>query len=149
MKRLKLVLLILLASYFQKSFAQTGCLVSSNNTVYTVQDNSLGSLLTTIFGNPVYLPNPNEPSVSACVSNSQFRWVGASQNCTVCPQGYATVLGTVTGCNGVRLTGIVANRTVVQCNLDDYSWAFGSIASIFAFFMIRRTRTSQLNLSQV
>ncbi|RNL51117.1 hypothetical protein [Pedobacter jejuensis] len=146
MKRLKLVLLILFALWFQKSFAQTGCLVASNSTVYTSVDNStLAAILANILGNPVYSPTPNEPSVSACVSNSQFRWVGivTPQSCRVCPGGY-NALGT--GCNGASLNGTIANRTVVQCNLDDYSWAFGSIASIFAFIMIRRTRKSQLNL---
>jgi len=125
-----------------KSNAQTGCLISSNNTVYTVQDNRgiITAVLALVFGgNPVYSASPNEPEVSVCVANSQTVWVATTQNCTVCPLGYSfSILGLVDGCQTTTYSGKVANATIVNCNLDDHSWLFGAAAGLFGIFIIRR-----------
>ena len=142
MRNLSGVLLVLLMWSSLRSSAQSGCLVATNNTVYTTQENNalVNAVLSYIFGgNAVYKPSPSEPSVSACVSNSQTKWVATAQNCTVCPNGYAGVPGVaVTGCQTITYTGKVASRTIVQCDLDDYSWVLASVAGAFGFLFIKR-----------
>lgn len=146
MRSLSGILLILFMLFSVRSSAQSGCLVASNNnTVYTqVEDSGLvNAVLSLVFGgNPVYKPNPNEPSISNCVSNSQTKWVPTTQNCTVCPGGYSySVLGLVTGCQTTTYTGKVASKTIVQCDLDDYSWLLATAAGACGFLFIRRQLT--------
>ena len=136
------LLLLTILFYCSPLAAQTGCLVNTNSTVYTVQDNSgiINAVLAIVFGgNPVYQASPNEPSVSACIANSQKIWTPTTQNCTVCPLGYSfNFLGVVTGCETTTYIGKVANSSVVYCNLDDYSWTLGAAAGLFGVFIIRR-----------
>lgn len=125
------------------SSAQSGCLVAANNdTVYTERENSglVNAVLSIVFGgNPVYKPNPSEPSTSACISFSQTKWLATTQNCTVCPAGYSyNFLGAVNGCQTTTYVGKVANKTIVQCDLDDYSWLFATATGAFGFLFIRR-----------
>ena len=145
MRILRSVLLVLFTLFSIRSSAQSGCLVATNNTVYTTQENNalVNAVLASIFGgDPVYKPSPNEPSISACVSNSQTKWVVTAQNCTVCPNGYAGVAGVVvTGCQTTTYFGKVASRTIVQCDLDDYSWLLATAAGTLGFLFIRRQIT--------
>ncbi|MBB6235475.1 hypothetical protein HDC90_000072 [Pedobacter sp. AK013] len=142
MKKIFLYIFIVLIFDFTRSYAQSGCLIPANNTVYTVQDNQgiINAVLAIVFGgNPVYQANPNEPSISTCIANSQKVWVATAQNCTVCPLGYSfNILGVVTGCQTTTYVGNVANATIVQCNIDDHTWIFGAAAGLFGIFIIRK-----------
>ncbi|RZJ77234.1 MAG: hypothetical protein EOO47_17380 [Flavobacterium sp.] len=135
-----LVVIILLITNI--AYGQNGCLISTNSTVYTEQDNSglINAVLAIVFGgNPVYKSSPNQPSISACIANSQIRWTGGAQNCTVCPFGYdVNLLGVITGCQTSTFSGKVATSQIIQCPLDDYSWAFVASAAAFGIFVIRK-----------
>lgn len=78
-----------------------------------------------------------EPQISSCVNNSQTKWVAASGGCRVCPGGYAL---SATGCNGTTLDGTIATKSIVHCNLDDYTISLAAVAGIFGLFVIRRRK---------
>ena len=148
MKLLILISLLFVATSFMSinvAFGQSGCLIPFNSTVYTEQDNQglVNAVLAIVFGgNPVYKAMPNEPSLSACTANSQKKWVSGSQNCTVCPYGYSFNLGVITGCQTQTYQGKVATYTMVQCNLDNYSWALVTATGIFGLLIIRKRNKS-------
>ncbi|WP_131535901.1 hypothetical protein [Pedobacter nototheniae] len=135
-----LLIVVCLIVFSNNLQAAAGCLIPSTKTVYTQTDDVglVNALLIAIFGGvQAYKPNPNEPQTSNCVANNQTVWVAGSSPCRVCPSGY-NVLNLVTGCSGTALDGFVANSTVVQCNLDDYTLPLSLGAGLFGFMLIRK-----------
>ncbi|KQN32538.1 hypothetical protein ASE92_18250 [Pedobacter sp. Leaf41] len=142
LKKTGLLIIIFLCSQFSQ--AQSGCLISSNATVYTEQDNNglVNAVLALVFGgNPVYKANPNEPSVATCVNNSHKVWTATSQNCTVCPFGYSfNLLNVITGCQTTTYQGKVASSQILFCPLDDYTLPLTATAGLFGIFFIRKRK---------
>lgn len=123
-KRFCFLLLIFITSIC--SFAQgtaDGCLLSDNR-VYTSYTSLLGARLYS--GSPYASLSPNYCS-----------WTASSTvSCNVC---FGSINALALLCvGGPVLSGQQAVYTMVQCNLDDYSWTFGAAASIFGIFVIRR-----------
>lgn len=123
-------------------FAQgsaTGCLVSSNQIVYTqkVDIALLNSILALLFGsNPVYSSTQQTPLSSQC---GTWNPTVTGTNCRVCPgDNYTYTLGLISGCNVSYLPGYEGTFTMVDCNLDDHSWLFGAAAGLFGIFIIRK-----------
>lgn len=109
-------------------FAQgsaSGCLLPDNK-VYTNYSSLAGLRL-------------YSSSSSAVLSNNYCSWTSASTApCTVC-FGTINAAGLLcTGTGAATVTGQEGIFTMVQCDLDDYTWLFGAAASVFGIFMIRK-----------
>jgi len=123
-------------------FAQgsaTGCLITSSNVVYT---NKEGFLINEVLklllgGNDSYAATSGVP-----LSSNYCSWTPTPTgtiNCGVCTNYSLNVLGLVTGCqSGALLQGYAGTYTMVECNLDDYSWTLGAAAGLFGVFVIKR-----------
>lgn len=123
MRRFCLLILICLPAIF--SFAQgtvDGCLLSDNR-VYTSYTSLLGARL--------YSDSPY-----TALSTNYCSWTASSTvSCDVC-FGSINVLALL--CVGSVSSGQRAVYTMVECNLDDYTWTFGAAAGLFGIFVIRR-----------
>jgi hypothetical protein len=140
MKGFVFLVLILFGSFC--SYAQgtaTGCLIPSSKIVY---QNKEGFLINEILklllgGNDSYAYSSGIP-----LSSNFCFWTPTptgSVSCGVCTNYTLNVFNVVTGCQaGAMLQGYVGTYTMVQCNLDDYSWTLGAAAGLFGVFVIRR-----------
>jgi len=130
MKGCVLVAMILLFSLNPLGgFAQgseEGCLISSDNKVYTGYTELLGARL---YSN----------SSSTMLSNNYCTWTSSSTvPCTVC-FGTINALGLLcVGIGAYTVSGQQGTFTMVECNLDGHSWLFGAAAGLFGIFIIRR-----------
>lgn len=139
MRKFCFLALIFLTPFF--SCAQgsaTGCLITSTKIVYTTKENALinNVLKLLLGGNDSYISTSGVP-----LSNNYCFWTPTptgSFDCGVCTN-YTINLGLVTGCQaGAMLQGYAGSYTMVQCNLDDYSWALGAAAGLLGVFVIRK-----------
>jgi len=124
------------------AFSQSGCLISSNNTVYTQPEpmliNDILKLL--LGGNPSY-----KASSGVGLAPNYCSWAplpSGPVNCGVCTEYVISVVvlvPVVTGCNsGKLLNGHVGNYTMVQCNLDDYNLPFVAVSGILGLLIVRK-----------
>ncbi|MDQ0967591.1 hypothetical protein QFZ20_002994 [Flavobacterium sp. W4I14] len=142
-----IILFCVIFIFLSPAAAQTGCLVNTDD-VYLDKKRIglLGSLVDILFGSKtIYNENGAiDPRETACVAGSKNLYSTSNpiNNCMVCPQGVALggLLGTtILGCvNNVELNGTLVTRSVVACNLDDYSWTLGAAAGLLGVFVIRR-----------
>lgn len=120
--------------------SQTGCYVSSNNTVYpnAASLGLLDAVLAALFGttNPYYSTNPKY---------SECGWspLSTSSSCKVCSGTYTTFLGIVDGCSGSMLPGMIGTYTPIDCPLDDYTWLIALASGTFGFILVRRNASSR------
>ena len=128
---------------YYSSYAQApvhGCLIGA--AVHTAPDD-LGLInvaLVGIFGGTAaYKNSPTEPQTSACVNFSQTVWTNPAGACRVCPNGY-NVLNLVTGCSGTANNGFIVTKSIVYCNLDDYTLPLAAAAGTLGLLVIRRRR---------
>jgi hypothetical protein len=136
------ILLIVISTCFKIAFAAEGCLIGSK--LYTVAATpAVGVVLATDL--QVYVI----PSVTtdACFSGTS----STAKACFACEIGGrvmlvvgATPLLYVVTCEGGILglygatRGTYYSDYVLECNLDDYSWALGAAAGLFGVFVIKR-----------
>lgn len=115
--------------------SQTGCYVSSNNTIYpnAASLGLLDAVLATLFGttNPYYSTSPH-------YSECGWSAVSTSSSCKVCSGSYTTFLGVVDGCSGSMLPGVIGTYNPINCPLDDYTWAIALASGTLGFILIRR-----------
>lgn len=128
MKRCLLVIVLLFSLNPVGAFAQgsaTGCLLSDNK-VYTSY--------TSLAGLRLYSDSP-----SAILSSNYCTWTSPSTvPCTVC---FGTINAVGLLCIGIgsyTVNGQQGTFTMVECNLDDYTWTLGAAAGLFGVFVIRR-----------
>lgn len=142
MKRRLFVIILFFSLNSLTVFAQgtvNGCLITSSNVVYTSKEGFLVNevLKVLLGGNDSYASTSGVP-----LSSNYCSWSPAPSgtiNCGVCTNYSLNVLGAVTGCqSGAMLQGYVGTYTMVQCDLDDYTWLFGATASLFGIFIIRK-----------
>ncbi len=135
MKRLVFAILILFSA--KNLFAQgtaTGCLVPYYNSVYT--SNALEVLGTS----QLYNKTPSTP-----LSANYCSWTPSStaSSCVICDGTLGVdLLGIKICLLGSFRYGSEGTFTMVECNLDDYSWTFGAAAGLFGVFVIRRRNKS-------
>lgn len=131
MRRFYLLILICLPNIC--SFAQgsaTGCLVPFYNRVYT--SNTLEILGTSQLFN-------NSPSIG--LSSNYCSWTpsSTSASCVICDGVLGVDLAGIKVCLlGQFRYGSQGTFTMVECDLDDYSWTFGAVAGLFGVFVLRR-----------
>jgi hypothetical protein len=128
MKAVKLILLFLL--FFNAiGKAQTGCLIAGR--VYHPQIGT--AVLTLPLGLliPVYDVNQSySTSVGSCPG-----WVTTGPPGQRCGNGTAPLGIVILGnSNGVEVT----YSSIINCNLDDYSWPLATAAGLLGIFVIRR-----------
>ena len=138
------ITLVIFIFFVLKANAQAvgnvGCKIPGQTVVYNVPETgAVNALLGILLGNGYR--GPTVPETGVCVSNSQlvYKQVG-NTNCRVCPTGFS-ISGISLLCNGALSTGTPGKEVtagIVQCNLDDYTWAFGAVAGVFGVFVIRR-----------
>jgi len=132
MNRCLLVIVLLFSLNSLGAFAQgsaTGCMIPSEQIVYP---NSALKVLSN--GNAIYLDtSPRSLDPNYCY------WTPPStaSQCTVCAGLGACVLN-ICLCVGGQKSGYVGDFTMVECNLDGYSWTLGAAAGLFGVFVIRR-----------
>lgn len=90
----------------------------------------------------IFFENPNNPA-NTCWTGT---YVGVCQVCiggtlTVNLPPLASVCLKLTAPFGFSTGAQYSNYQVVQCNLDDYSWAFSMAAGVFGLIIIRRKKT--------
>jgi len=128
MKRQRLIIFLCVFTSFisiDSAFSQSGCLVSSNNIVYTQTEpvliNDILKLL--LGGNPSYTSTSGAGLAANYCSWSPIP--SGPVNCGVCTEYIISVIvlvPVITGCKaGKLLNGHIGNYTMVQCNLDDYN----------------------------
>lgn len=124
MKFLCLIILIFISFDLHAQGSADGCLIPSDNKVYTDYTSLLGARL--------YINNPSVP-----LSPNYCSWTSSSTvPCNVC---FGSINALALLCvGGPVIGGRQGTYTMVQCNLDDYSWALGSTAAFFGFIFIRR-----------
>lgn len=100
-----------------------GCLLS-DNLVYTDYTSLLGARL--------YSSSP-----SSSLSANYCSWTASSTvSCNVC---FGSINALALLCVGGPVVGGQRGvYTMVECNLDDYSWTLGAAAGLFGVFIIRR-----------
>jgi hypothetical protein len=109
--------------------ATDGCLINGGVELYI---NPSVNLLTG--GHKLY-SNTLSP-----LSDNYCSWVATSytgNSCGVCSGLGLCVLG-ICPCLGIPKYGLEGSFTMVQCNLDDYTWTLGAAAGLFGVFVIRR-----------
>lgn len=127
MKRCLLVIVLLFSLNSLTVLAQgsaNGCLLSDNK-VYTYKP-----LLSATMYN-------SSPAIS--LSDNYCTWTPESTtDCSVCFNGLINALGLCIGLGSNTADGKSGIFTMVECNLDDYSWTLGAAAGLFGVFVIRR-----------
>jgi len=133
MKMLKLFLVVFILFTSNLVYAAEGCLVT--NRMYT------SKATITIFSDPVFTTTFYTDANGKCWSPV------SSGSCQVCngivSVGALNILiclpDLFAGKNGAVYNGsYYASFAVVDCNLDDYSWALGLGAGVFGFILIKR-----------
>lgn len=143
MKSLKYLIALIILFYRFDAKAENGCLVLTENRVYTSKlDASLvSSVLALLLGtNPIYSAAPYVPLSNNCASWSP---TSTPKNCRVCPNNnysFINVLGVnlISGCNIPYTLGNEGTFTMVQCNLDDYTFPLIAATGIFGLLVIRK-----------
>ncbi len=148
MKGLRYFLIVFVLLLFQNTNAADGCLVNSN--IYS--NPAPTALNVNLFSDLKMYTSPGQST--SCFSGT----VSSSTACYVCDQGgeissavsigsllYLITCNKKTNALGLgpyysALPGTYYSSYVLQCNLDDYSWALGSVAAACAFIIIRRKR---------
>lgn len=123
------------------SRAQTGCLVAGGN-VYTVEEGALVNVILGLLVGPGYKGSPIN-QYGPCVNNSQYVYIADNlRNCRVCTgAGFTiTVPGVVVTCSSTIFNGKIATSQIINCPLDDYSWALGASIAAFGIFVIRKRK---------
>ena len=142
MKRLRLICFLFAFTFINDAFSQSGCLISSNNTVYTQTEPVLiNDVLRLLLGG-----NPSYTSTSGIGLAPNFcSWSPISSgpvNCGVCLEyniSVVVLVPVVTGCKaGKLLNGHIGNYTMVQCNLDDYNLSWVAVSGILGLLIIRQ-----------
>jgi hypothetical protein len=131
MKRRLFVILLFFSLNSLTVFAQgsaSGCLLPDNK-VYT--------------NKPVLSGTVYDSSTAVSLSANYCSWTPTSSStCSVCFNGLINALGLCVSLNGNNPANIVYGTsgtfTMVQCDLDDYTWLFGATASLFGIFIIRK-----------
>ncbi len=120
--------LILISVFSTNAFAQgsaSGCLLSDNR-VYTSYTSLLGARL-----------YASGPSIS--LSPNYCSWSGPkSVNCNVC-FGAINAAGLLC-IGGPVLQGHQGFYTMVECSIDDYSWALSAFAAALGLIFIRKRK---------
>ncbi|RZK36804.1 MAG: hypothetical protein EOO90_26660 [Pedobacter sp.] len=120
--------LIFVSIFSYNALAQgsaSGCLLNDNR-VYTSYTSLLGARL--------YASGP-----SIALSPNYCSWSGPKiVTCNVC-FGAINAVGLLC-IGGPVLQGHEGVYTMVECNLDDYSWALGASAAFVGFFVIRKRK---------
>ncbi|WP_316736099.1 hypothetical protein [Pedobacter aquatilis] len=141
MRSIKGLFVIIILFSFNKLSAADGCLIGSN--IYTQHDN--GAINVSLFSS-LELFNSVHANTNNCIS-------GVTRgDCYSCVSGgspllvvsVGSLLTGITCANGLSLYGATKgtyySNYVLQCNLDDYSWALGSAAGVFGFVLLRRRK---------
>lgn len=137
MLRLRYIIGLFLIGWGLNSNAQTGCLLP-NNTLYTAQVDPglLNVVLALLVGStPIYYASPN---VSLTDPGTCY-WTATTGTvaCKVCPGSYNSVAGLLTGCSVSFVDGLQANY-VMDCDIDDHTWALVLGTSALGVYLIRR-----------
>ena len=79
--------------------------------------------------------NPLDGQLSYCPAGSTTGSTYRRSINRVPTEGCSVLLG-----GSIVATGVKVDYTVVQCPLDDYSWAFGASAAALGVFVIRKRK---------
>lgn len=136
MRFFTLILLFLICSSLVSKAQTTGCLLPDNK-VYTaeVDPGLLNAALALLLGStPAYY---NSPSTS--LSGPECSWIATTTTitCKVCPGTYNTFLGLITGCSVSFVDG-VEGTFIMDCDIDQHTWALIFGGSALGFCLIRR-----------
>lgn len=128
------------------AFAQgtvTGCMITGGTVIYTSSTQyllgvDLGGGLSLALGSYVYKLSPTISTNTSCTVN----WASNVdlQSSGGCVYGSPTVSlpGLAAVCTNCLYGDLVTYIPTVECNLDHYSWAFGTAAGLLGIFVIRR-----------
>ncbi|WP_231490232.1 hypothetical protein [Pedobacter sp. Leaf170] len=143
MKGLCLFFSLIISSLFDKSYAAEGCLIGTS--LYTLEATPAANV--NIASDLIVYRSP--ATDGSCIIGSS----SGAKACFACVSGGrvmlvvgATPLLYVVTCEG-GLLGYPATRGtyyssyIIQCNLDDYSWAFVIASGVFGFVFVRKTKT--------
>lgn len=135
MRFFTLIILFLICSCLTSKAQTTGCLLPDNS-VYTskVDPGLLNAALALLLGStPAYYNSPSTPLSAQC------SWAATTSTvaCKVCPGSYNTFLGLITGCSVSFVDG-VEGTFVMDCDIDQYTWALIFGGSVLGFYLIRR-----------
>lgn len=137
MKKWMMILILAMLSF--ETFSQTnGCRVPNGDVYITPETSAVNVILALIIG-PGYKGTP-VPTISTCVLNQQTIYTQGSSNCRVCPGIGFSVVGLAVVCGQPTIDGKIATSAIVNCNLDDHSWALGLAAGALGLFVIRRKK---------
>lgn len=140
MKTVKLTLLLLVVLVGSLK-AQSGCLVPGGE-VYTQPETDLVNVIIVLLFGPAYRGTPTN-QYGPCINKVQNAYLpDNSRNCRVCRGGGFTVVipGVLATCGTPTIDGKIATLQVIQCDLDDYSWAFGASAAALGLILIRKRK---------
>jgi hypothetical protein len=136
----KIFVFIFILTFPLLLYGQTGCRVPSGDVYITAEGALVNAILGLLIG-PGYKGAPIANS-TACISYKKNEYVSTGSPCRVCPGSGFNILipGVLVGCDQTVIDGKIANLTVVDCNIDDYSSVFLFGFACLGFIIIKRKK---------
>ncbi|WP_231426307.1 hypothetical protein [Pedobacter sp. Leaf250] len=134
MRKTLALFIFVLFIHQQHATAAQGCLVGE--LVYVTKSSTVIDDLLQLLGLPPGYSGPTEPRIGSCVNLNMKVWTTTSSGCRACPSGFKVELinlKLVAVCDTTPTNGSVANSSIIQCSLDDYSWALGAFCCSFRY----------------